>query len=489
MRTRKRMIALVVAVVLMAIGVFAYIAVNGGTYTERMDYIYYPFITAEDLSATSSREDIAEVKQVYLDSEHIIHMEFAAKQPGDTVINWKMRNPYADSERNPYLYNATFPLHVTQAGVILQTEKLNFNGYILTEYAIVAGLALICIVCAVTFFEAWKKAYFSYSMVTFGGVALFCLSMIVVVVYGMQWRNDFRIFLINLLNTGNMFAEITAPLMLFISLTVSVSNIWLLCREGFRPQNMLGIALGVLWTALLVPVFIFMPGFRTLDASLTGLIGGGVSYIASFLCCMLLSTMVCAFLASKHTPPFDRDYLVILGCCIRPDGTLTPILKGRADAAIQFEQKQFAATGKHAKFVPSGGQGADEVISEGEAMERYLLEQGYPAEQIIREDKSVNTYQNIAFSRDKIQADAGTLDGVKAGVATTNYHVFRSYVLSQKHGLNAQGISAKTKWYFFPNAFLREFVGLLWDKKIKIALALAGIILLYIIGAQLISFV
>ena len=68
---------------------------------------------------------------------------------------------------------------------------------------------------------------------------------------------------------------------------------------------------------------------------------------------------------------------------------------------------------------------------------------------------------------------------MQAGVATTNYHVFRSYVLSKKHGLRSQGISAKTKWYFYPNAFLREFVGLLNDKKIVIALILIAMILLY----------
>ena len=28
-----------------------------------------------------------------------------------------------------------------------------------------------------------------------------------------------------------------------------------------------------------------------------------------------------------------------------------------------------------------------------------------------------------------------------------------------------RGISAKTKWYFFPNAFLRELAGLIVDKK------------------------
>jgi uncharacterized SAM-binding protein YcdF (DUF218 family) len=53
----------------------------------------------------------------------------------------------------------------------------------------------------------------------------------------------------------------------------------------------------------------------------------------------------------------------------------------------------------------------------------------------------------------------------KIAFSTTNYHVFRSYILAKKNGLKVKGISAKTKPYFFPNAFLREFVGLLVDKK------------------------
>ncbi|MEE1105398.1 MAG: YdcF family protein, partial [Ruminococcus sp.] len=80
------------------------------------------------------------------------------------------------------------------------------------------------------------------------------------------------------------------------------------------------------------------------------------------------------------------------------------------------------------------------------------------------EDKSVNTYQNMLFSKRVMDRHGGC----KPAFATTNYHVFRGYVLAQKVGMqDAQGISAKTKWYFYPNAFLRELVGLIVDKKWK----------------------
>ena len=114
---------------------------------------------------------------------------------------------------------------------------------------------------------------------------------------------------------------------------------------------------------------------------------------------MLFSTMICAVLSTRYRPPYDKEYIIILGCAIRRDGTPTPLLRGRIDRAVAFEREQFMKSGRHAYFVPSGGQGSDEVISEAESMKRYLIEQGIPEEQIIKEDKSVNTLQNFEFSK------------------------------------------------------------------------------------------
>ncbi|MBQ5687129.1 MAG: YdcF family protein, partial [Ruminococcus sp.] len=146
-------------------------------------------------------------------------------------------------------------------------------------------------------------------------------------------------------------------------------------------------------------------------------------------------------------------------------GGLTPLLKGRVDSAAAFEKKQYEQTGKHAVFVPSGGQGADEVMSESEAMKNYLLSIGIPQEQIILENKSENTMQNMQFSKKVIEEHGGEIKDRKIAFATTNYHVFRGYILARKNGFEAKGISAKTKSYFYFNAFLREFIGLLVDQK------------------------
>ena len=43
----------------------------------------------------------------------------------------------------------------------------------------------------------------------------------------------------------------------------------------------------------------------------------------------------------------------------------------------------------------------------------------------------------------------------------SNYHILRSGILANKAGLDAQGIAGDTKWYFWPNGFVREFFGIL----------------------------
>ena len=88
----------------------------------------------------------------------------------------------------------------------------------------------------------------------------------------------------------------------------------------------------------------------------------------------------------------------------------------------------------------------------------------------------------MLFSRDIIRADGKK---GKVAYATTNYHVFRSGLMARRVGLRAVGMGAKTKWYFWPNAAVREFVGILTEHRLKQALILGGMILLYSVATLL----
>ena len=73
----------------------------------------------------------------------------------------------------------------------------------------------------------------------------------------------------------------------------------------------------------------------------------------------------------------------------------------------------------------------------------------------------------MQFSKEVIEKHGVENACKNIAFATTNYHVFRGYILALKNGFKAKGISAKTKAYFYYNAFLREFIGLLVDQKWK----------------------
>ncbi len=503
MKMKTRILAVSAFLALMFVGIFSYILITGNCCTVDMSNVQRQGLKSEDLYVEIEDPSVAEVKELKASGVTTVIDEdvdykaafitFHSLKSGKTTAAVFNRSYNEDENKYELVKNGqTLKLIVLPWGTIVETSYLTFSGWKLLEYGILIAVGIIAVAAFLSFIECIFKANYSYSMVACLGVASYCAFMLILSLYDMQYFNNFRSFLINISDTGQLFFGLTSPVMLLICAATAFSNIWLLRHEGFRPQNMLGIGLAVFWAfglAFVVGLLPFLNPWSIFDYNTWNHIVYMLAYVFSFLECMLVSTGVCAFLSTRYTPPRNKDYLIILGCGIRKDGTLTPILRGRVDAAIRFEQRQFSETGKHAKFVPSGGQGSDEVISESEAMKRYLVEQGYPEEQIVKEDKSVNTDQNISFSRDRILEDGGTLENVKAAFATTNYHIFRGYILSRKHGLDAQGISAKTKWYFFPNAFLREFAGLLVDKKFQIGAIIFAILALNLIGTYLITIV
>ena len=151
---------------------------------------------------------------------------------------------------------------------------------------ILAGLALIILTCAWTFVECFIKAQFSYFMVACGGVALFCLGIIILTVYHMQWMNTFHAFLYNILSTGEVFAYVASPVMMIIAVAISISNIWLLRKEGFRLQNMLGIALGAVWIlALWLLNMLYYAAYEWQNETFQR-VRIGICFMLSFVTCM-----------------------------------------------------------------------------------------------------------------------------------------------------------------------------------------------------------
>ena len=113
-------------------------------------------------------------------------------------------------------------------------------------------------------------------------------------------------------------------------------------------------------------------------------------------------------------------------------------------------------------MIPSGGKGADEAVSEAEAMEKYLLEKGIPAEMIIKEDQSTTTYENLQNSKAIIDSRPGSKYTV---LVTSNYHVYRALRYCRKIGLECTGVGSHVAFYYWPSAMIREFIAVHAEKK------------------------
>ncbi len=239
----------------------------------------------------------------------------------------------------------------------------------------------------------------------------------------------------------------------FMCLFLAVSNVALLSKEGFRLHNFLGfIFSGIYLTGINL---LWFP-LNTLPTILTPLMVFG-RLLLCYVECTILAICIMGFAVLQIKPDLDRDYVVILGCSISKKGKLLPLLKGRVNRAIRFVWEQEWKEEKTAFYVPSGGQGRDEIMSEGSAMELYLLSHGAEEEEVFPEKESKNTFENLVFSKRIIE---GLKENAKVAVVTTNYHVLRSGMLAMRAGLNAQIIGSETKWFFWPNAFFREIVAI-----------------------------
>src|SRR5699024_4078395 len=116
------------------------------------------------------------------------------------------------------------------------------------------------------------------------------------------------------------------------------------------------------------------------------------------------------------------------------------------------------------KIIFTGGKGNVELLSEGEAMAKYALEKGVKQEDMIIENKAVNTYENVLFSNRLIEEDVSSnnlSEEYRAITVTNNFHVFRALLWAREVKLKSDGAGAKTNFYFWLNALIREFTGVL----------------------------
>lgn len=158
--------------------------------------------------------------------------------------------------------------------------------------------------------------------------------------------------------------------------------------------------------------------------------------------------------ASFGQPNADCSYVVVLGAKV--NGTSPSLsLSDRICAAESYLKAHPDTTA-----ILSGGQGADEGISEAQCMFHELTMRGIEPERLWLESKSTSTQENLRFSLALIEEKTGTRPA-QIGLLSSEYHLFRASLFAKECGVTAIGIPAQTSWFSIKlNYFMREVAGI-----------------------------
>lgn len=253
--------------------------------------------------------------------------------------------------------------------------------------------------------------------------------------------------------------------LLLLPMLLTVNGIFMVRRENRSVSNLLSLVAGL---SLLVLPLIVVWLIRH-ENTVTGTIAVGLLTAQACLGLLFLifvaHTALYAFVARRA----PAQAIIVLGAGLL-SGQVPPLLAGRLRQALTAAQQRqgHEETNRRIPIVPSGGQGADESRPEGEAMAEWLREHGVPDHDILVEDRARTTEENLRYS-------AGLLQEVGIHppylIVTNNYHAPRAAMLARKVGVDAQAIGSPTALYFWPSAYLREFIAVMTGHRLLLSLA------------------
>ncbi|MCU5745254.1 YdcF family protein [Staphylococcus sp. SQ8-PEA] len=187
----------------------------------------------------------------------------------------------------------------------------------------------------------------------------------------------------------------------------------------------------------------------------------GLSTLYTFNCYV---TFTAAFY-SKRQLLVEPEIFLVLGAGIFTE-EVTPMLASRLDKVIQVWSKH-----PRASIIVSGGQGADEPISEALAMKRYLVKNGVPDTVIIMETQSTSTFQNIEQSY-KVLKDNQMLSSTIVCI-TSHFHILRALRFGQKFGLKMEGLGSSSPLTFLHVMMERDFLALMYQYRLLLTIYFA----------------
>ncbi|MBQ9132144.1 MAG: YdcF family protein [Clostridia bacterium] len=157
--------------------------------------------------------------------------------------------------------------------------------------------------------------------------------------------------------------------------------------------------------------------------------------------CLAISGAVCHKTQARVVTPQELalmegefDYILVLGCLVYSDGTLSHMLEDRVKVGVSLYQAGVCDT-----ILMSGDHQSDDY-NEVDPMKAAAEAQGVPEQAILTDPLGLSTY-------DSIRRVLSEFAGKRIVIVTQEYHLYRALYIAEKLGIEAYGVSADLRPY------------------------------------------
>lgn len=130
----------------------------------------------------------------------------------------------------------------------------------------------------------------------------------------------------------------------------------------------------------------------------------------------------------------DVDCIIVLGCQVRDDGSLSHMLRDRLMCAVELYE-----AGAAPKLLMSGDHGRKDYDEVG-AMKQYAIDRGVPSGDVFMDHAGFSTYETVYRAKKIFEAN-------KVIIVTQEYHLYRALYIAEQLGMEAYGVSSELNTY------------------------------------------
>lgn len=205
---------------------------------------------------------------------------------------------------------------------------------------------------------------------------------------------------------------------------------------------------------------------------------GSLLAVAAVFCCLVVGWTSLLFIGWElasvghgRDDPERVDAALVLGAGLLGD-RVPPVLASRIDTAIELWRSRTPRP----LLVMSGGKGTDEQVSEAFAMAEYAVARGVPRQDVVLEDRSTTTWENLLFSAELLERRLGA--DARIVVVSNDFHTLRAALMARAQRLRLGFRGAPTVGISRAAAELREFGALVYQWPVPALLVLGVVPLL-----------